>query len=58
MGTGKEAVLKETQVVKTVGKFGLGETMGDLKKTVKDVLVEQSLTEKVLRGRNQYKPLS
>ena len=58
VGTGKEAVLKETQVAKAVGKFGLGETMGDLKKTVKDVLVEQSLTEKVLRGRNQYKPLS
>ena len=58
VGTGKDAVVRETQVVKTVGKFGLGETMGDLKKTVKDVLVEQSLTEKVLRERNQYKPLS
>ena len=51
-------VLKETQVEKALGKFGLGKTMGDLKGTVKNILAEQALTDKVLQSRGNYQPFS
>ena len=51
-------VLKETQLEKAVGKFGLGKTMGDLKGTVKNILTEQALADKVLQAEGRYKPFT
>ncbi len=51
-------VLKETQIDKELGKFGLEKGMGNLKKTIKNILTEQALTDRVLQSRNQYKPLA
>jgi len=51
-------VLKETQLEKAVGKFGLGKTMGDLKGTVKNILTEQALIDKVQQAEGRYKPFT